>query len=330
MAPMGELLQKTCPSCRARRIGSFRWCRECGFDFDSLRDPGPDSRPPFALAPPGEFTPAPRVIPAAPAAGVASTEDAAPADRRTAAAAVPADGPIAPDRERRSPLLFVAVVVLVTVVGATGALILLQPHPFQNVAASDTPPGSGSTVAGVVATPPFQPIVLSGDGPATAQFSVPEESSGIATIVNDADGPFSVWSLAAGGTKQDLLVDVAGAYAGMRFFEATDHSVAFAVESDGSWSIEVRPLSDARSWDATDPLFGNESAVVSVVPRTSAKAEIIVIYDGDGAFALSALTAGGRQHLIDEIGAFRDDVVLPTGTYVLEIDADAAWSITPD
>jgi hypothetical protein len=328
MAPMPELLQKTCPSCRARRIGSFRWCRECGFDFDSLRDPRPDLRPPFALAPPGEFTQAPRVIPVPPAARAAPPGATAPADRRTASAAVQADTPLAPDRERRSPLLFVAVAALV-VIGATGALILLQARPFQN-AASDVPQDSGSTVAGVVATPPFQPIVLSGDGPATAQFSVPEESSGIATIVNDGEGPFSVWSLAADGTKQDLLVDVAGAYTGKRHFEATDHSVAFAVESDGAWSIEVRPLSDARTWDATDPLFGNESAVVSVVPRTSAGADAIVIYDGDGAFALSALTAGGRQHLIDEVGAFRDDVVLPTGTSVLEIDADAAWSITPD
>jgi hypothetical protein len=331
MAPMPEPIQKVCPSCGARRIGSFRWCRECGFDFDSVREAGPAPRPPFALTPPGQFTQAPQVIPAVTPAADAVPPPPPPVQARPATPlAQPSPDAIGAQAEarRRPSLPLVAGVLLIVLFGAAGfALIVLQ-RPTTDTAGGPGAPSGASTR--IVAPTPFEPIALSGDGPATAQFSIPEGSSGIATIVNQGEGPFSVWSIGADGAKQDLLVNVVGAYSGIRLFHAIEHSVLFAVESDGTWSIEVQPIAAARTWDVTEPLTGDGSDVVVVLPPTSAETGTVVIYEGDSTFALDAVTRGGDEHLVDELGAFRGDVVLPSGTSLLDIDADAAWSITPD
>jgi hypothetical protein len=43
------MAEEVCPSCGAKRVGSFRFCRECGLDFDSQVDPAVTSAsPPFA------------------------------------------------------------------------------------------------------------------------------------------------------------------------------------------------------------------------------------------------------------------------------------------
>lgn len=43
-------MEDLCPSCRTGRLGAFRFCRSCGFDFDTL---GADSGAPFGRSLPG-------------------------------------------------------------------------------------------------------------------------------------------------------------------------------------------------------------------------------------------------------------------------------------
>ncbi len=56
-----------CPSCGTRRVGAFRWCRSCQFDYDTMTSraagPSPASSPPAAATPP---LGTPAAVPAAP------------------------------------------------------------------------------------------------------------------------------------------------------------------------------------------------------------------------------------------------------------------------
>jgi hypothetical protein len=40
------MADEVCPRCGAKRVASFRFCRECGLDFDSQVDPGATDAPP--------------------------------------------------------------------------------------------------------------------------------------------------------------------------------------------------------------------------------------------------------------------------------------------
>jgi len=71
-----------CPTCGTRRVGAFRYCRSCQFDFDSL-----DVEPAIAapIAPPASFEmvappAAPAAVTAMPRATTSSTEVAASAE----------------------------------------------------------------------------------------------------------------------------------------------------------------------------------------------------------------------------------------------------------
>ena len=46
--PTTRTLSESCPTCGIRRIGRFRWCTSCGFDFESTVHSGPP-RPVFRL-----------------------------------------------------------------------------------------------------------------------------------------------------------------------------------------------------------------------------------------------------------------------------------------
>lgn len=120
-----------------------------------------------------------------------------------------------------------------------------------------------------------------------------------------------------------------GTYAGTRLFDLAAPPVGFDVESDGFWSIEVKPISAARAWDGASRLSGGAADVVLVQPPTAAELPVDVVYDGDSNFGVATYSASGKASLVNEVGAYRALVQLPAGTSLIEIDSDAAWSITP-
>jgi hypothetical protein len=333
---------RLCPRCGTPRVGNFRWCRSCQFDFDADRvarptvastppapslEPAPRPEPAFALpiaeptrsAPPAPLAPAPG--PSAPAPVAAPVATPAPAFAR------PAAWSRVPPRIRL-PLTVAGVVAVVLAIA-----LLLIPSRSSSPAAIATPSASGAaaTVAptrAVVPTP-FGPINLSGTRSQDVAFSIPDGSSALASILHDGQGAFSVWTVGADGTRNEQLVSVVGPFRGTRLFDQDRHSTAFSIESDGSWSIEVSPISTARTWDLSERLTGDGSDVVLVLPPISTDANVTVRYDGESNFVVSAYTSGGKVQLLNDIGPLEQPLVLPAGTSLLEIQADAAWSIAP-
>ncbi len=212
-----------------------------------------------------------------------------------------------------------------------------ESQPSETVAAQPSePPASTaptvppSAIASLEPSPAFEPIQLSGTGNAVPRFEIPADSAAIATIAHTGASNFSVTSLGESGEELDLLVNVIGNYAGTVLFdEATgSHSVAFDVTADGPWTIEIRPVTDAFEWDGAEPLAGSGDDVAILDPASEGLKSTTITHEGDGNFAVWAF-GPEPDLLVNEIGAFSGEVRVPAGTFLFEITANGAWTISP-
>ncbi|MEK6720580.1 MAG: hypothetical protein AABZ33_07930 [Chloroflexota bacterium] len=179
-----------------------------------------------------------------------------------------------------------------------------------------------------VPTPQFAPIELSGAGDKIPKFEIPEGAAAIATITNKGTSNFAVWSLAADGSKQKLLVNVIGNYHGTVLLDLDELSVAFEVTSNGSWSISVKPISAALAWDISTALAGKGDDVVLLQPSTNGFVTMNVTHKGASNFAVwSYSVSAGADLLVNEIGNYSGEVLLSDGTVFLEITADGSWNL---
>jgi hypothetical protein len=179
--------------------------------------------------------------------------------------------------------------------------------------------------------PSFAPIMLSGKGNKVPRFTIPEDEAAIATITNKGSANFMVTSLAADGSDNELLVNEIGNYSGTVLFDASSgqHSVAFKVESDGTWAITIQPLSAAKVWDPTTPLAGRGDDVIAVSPAVSGLMTATISHKGQANFVVYAYSPSGQDLLVNEIGNFSGEEAVPDGTYLLQINADGTWTVTP-
>ena len=102
----------------------------------------------------------------------------------------------------------------------------------------------------------FKPITLTGKGKKVAKFTIPECTAAIADITHKGKSNFIVHSIDASGKQIDGLVNVIGNYSGTVLFDtgANDHSVAFSINADGTWTITIKPLITSKRWDPNDDL----------------------------------------------------------------------------
>jgi hypothetical protein len=107
-------------------------------------------------------------------------------------------------------------------------------------------------------------------------------------------------------------------------------SVAFQVEAAGSWTIAVKPLTEARRWDAHSRLAGHGDDVIFVTGEVGPFATATLRHDGKGNFAVWVYSPDEVDLVVNEIGRYRGQVVLLESALLLEITASADWSIALD
>jgi hypothetical protein len=205
----------------------------------------------------------------------------------------------------------------------------VPPSSSASVAQSAAPPES---VAPSVATPGFADISLSGTGDSVPTFEIPEDQPAIAVVSHTGSSNFAIVSLADDGSENDLLVNVIGNYAGTVLFDEDDgvHSVAFEITADGAWTIVISPITSARAWDGTAPLTGAGDDVILVEPAFTGLTTAAISHDGTSNFAiLSYDLSGGRELLVNEIGPYSGEIAIPNDTFLIEVNADGSWSLTP-
>ena len=204
------------------------------------------------------------------------------------------------------------------------------PRPTVAAAPTATPEPTLPPTAEPTAAPAFAPITLTGSGSKVAKFTIPEDAAAIATISSTGSSNFAVWSVAADGTKNDLLVNVIGRYAGTVLFDVSfgEHSLAFEIDASGSWQIVIQPPTAARIWEAGAPGTGTGDDVLLLEVPPSGLVSSTIKHTGTSNFAIRSYSPEGGDLLVNEVGAYSGEVIIPSGTYLLAINADGAWSLT--
>jgi hypothetical protein len=189
-------------------------------------------------------------------------------------------------------------------------------------------PGPAATPASVLS---FDPIRLAGRGDKVARFEKPDGEPSIADIRYSGQGNFAVWTIAADGSSNDLEVNVIGEYEGTVLFDAYDSesTVALRIEATGRWRVDIKPVALARRWQTTDELEGRGDDVVILEDGIEGFASTTIRHRGRSNFAVWAYTSEGADLLVNEIGRYEGEVLLPDGTLLLEVSADGPWSFSP-
>lgn len=200
----------------------------------------------------------------------------------------------------------------------------------QAPAASAEPTVPPSPIASLEPEPAFADIELTGTGNAVPRFDIPEDSAAIAVISHTGAANFAVWAVDGAGAQTDLLVNTIGNYAGTVLFDesAGSHTDAFDIEADGSWTITVKPVTEAFRWDGSEALAGSGDDVAILEPPASGLKSTTVTHAGTGNFAIWAY-GPSTDLLVNEIGNYSGEALLADGTFLLEITADGPWTIGP-
>lgn len=261
--------------------------------------------------------------------------------RLTMGALSPQDGaapaPVAAAPRRTNPLTAIAAAVLL--IGIAYYAFGRQPSsPPAGSTPTPTPLAIGATTPDTTFAPPtlpsaaFAAIDLSGRGDKVARFTIPDNVPAIAKVTYAGSSNFAVVSLAADGTTNDLLVNEIGKYTGTVLFDEDVgvHSVAFEITASGKWTIRVLPITSSRAWNTAEKLTGNGDDVVLAVPPTGVFATATIKHSGESNFAVIAYGSEGIDLVVNEIGNYSGQVVLPDGTLLLEVTADGAWTVALD
>lgn len=152
---------------------------------------------------------------------------------------------------------------------------------------------------------------------------------GIAKIVHDGDGYFSIWGLDRSGNERQLLANHVGAYEGTTVYntDSGDRLAALKISADGPWRIQLLPLSKARSWSITTS--GDTDDVIRLSKPSSGLHTLRIRHSGAGHFSVWGLDSRGRRSdlLANKVGAYKGGIPLPPGTRYAVVSADGPWSM---
>jgi hypothetical protein len=177
-------------------------------------------------------------------------------------------------------------------------------------------------------TPIPTPVTLSGNG--NDVIDNPWQDLGLLHITYQGGGNFAIWSFDADGNKIDLLVNTIGNYEGtvpLNFRDSEPKVARFQVESDGPWTIEIRPLNMIRVETVPGTFTGNSDDVVYL---KGSKPDVMTATASGGSynFAIWTVTSDGNIDLaVNEISPYSGKTVLSKDTNLLIINAEGDWTI---
>jgi hypothetical protein len=180
--------------------------------------------------------------------------------------------------------------------------------------------------------PSFAQQDYSGSGDQIVTLA-PLSSPGVPVLAINYSGArnFVVQTLDASGSTQALLVNAIGAFSG-RVLVTGDWPAALQVQSSGDWTVSAVDLTTQAPWDpASGPATGTGDDVIYVQPgAVTGLFAATFTHDGQRNFVVKAYATDGQPHLlINDIGAYTGQVLLPSGTLVITITADGNWTGTP-
>lgn len=152
-------------------------------------------------------------------------------------------------------------------------------------------------------------------------------------ITGDGTENFAVWTLDAALEYDKLLVNEIGAYRGRVLVDERGTTTErLKIESDGPWTVAVLPPT-AAPW-LTGPVQGEGPEVLR---WTGPRRVLGMSHAGESNFIVTAYaeSADGVEDpyletLVNTIGVYHGESILPAGPCLIEVEADGDWVFTPE
>lgn len=199
---------------------------------------------------------------------------------------------------------------------------------------SVTPPSTATPLTAVVSAGPGTgertTLVYEGVGSQVLDVELPAPGApALASITYSSEQDwrhFSLWAFDEEYRPLGLLVHELGSFTGLVPVDLAEGGAVtsyLGVDAAGAWTIRIDPLSSARRVDGevrgSGPdlfLYTGDTTVARVTNQS------------DGRFALRSVDGRSPGLLVDQIGVFESDVVLP-GHRLVVIQAQGAWILAP-
>ncbi len=140
---------------------------------------------------------------------------------------------------------------------------------------------------------------------------------------------FIVWNLDSSGGKIDLLVNTIGNYSGTRLIDALQdqQTAALQIRAEGSWKVTLKPLAMVRVWDGTGTWTGKGDDLVVIQSGAFAGLDSVQITNSGQSNFIVWAWGETRDLLVNEIGKYSGEQLMPAGTVLLEIKSSGTWSL---
>lgn len=184
------------------------------------------------------------------------------------------------------------------------------------------PPTTTTTEPPTTTTALPPPVTYSGSGSQVLSIDKPAEVV-LATISGSGSSNFAIWALDGSMTQTDLLVNTIGSYSGTVLIDAdTSGTQALEIESNGPWTIELKVLGHARTFDSAIDGTGDD-----VVAYTGPAGVAQISHQGTSNFAIWYHHGDGTDLVVNEIGTVSGGYRWADGPGIAEISADGPWQI---
>jgi len=154
------------------------------------------------------------------------------------------------------------------------------------------------------------------------------------TLTHDGSRNFAITSFNAAGARDGLVANEIGPFSGTVLIDSFKLDGAppasFEVQADGAWTIDIAPVASAPQWDGASPLVGAGKQVYFLPTKTKAQ-RVTMTHDGTRNFSVHAYTTDRFSSglLANEIGAYNGQKMMAKDVYLVAVNADGNWSITP-
>jgi hypothetical protein len=153
---------------------------------------------------------------------------------------------------------------------------------------------------------------------------------GLIQFTHSGESNFIVETINPRGKTEELLVNEIGPYNGTVLFNAYDSkgTVGLQIKADGAWTATFKPVSKARCWCA-GTIRGTGDQVLKLSPTRGLRT-LRATHKGESNFIVYGYTRLGTYGdlLFNEIGAYAGKVILSSGTRLVTVEADGAWTLS--
>lgn len=191
---------------------------------------------------------------------------------------------------------------------------------------TERPTTTTTTTAPTTTTtePPPEPIVIEGSGDAIQRVAPVAPS--FVTVTHSGSSNIQVVGFDAAGERLGGLVNDIGNYSGQVILDDWRDIDTLDITADGSWRMEILPLSAAPQADLNAGFAGRGDSVRFIGAAGPAR----FTHNGESNFQVVVFDedADRRGGAVNEIGPYEGTARLDSGGYI-QITADGDWTVGP-